>query len=200
MRCLDDHRQAKFGHGLLGQRLLRLRITQCACRTLQVARRRQILMQPDALGHDLVHAHAGGHHAGTGVGNAEQLKRALHRAVFAVAAMQRHKAAVKAFVPELGQLAFGRIKGMRIHALAAQCLQHAVAGTQRNLALGRTAAHQHGHLAQRFHIGRNHEAHACSFSLDSATTLAGTAPMEPAPMHSTTSPSRAVRRMVSGMS
>ncbi len=27
MRCLDDHRQAKFGHGLLGQRLLRLRIT-----------------------------------------------------------------------------------------------------------------------------------------------------------------------------
>ena len=50
-------------------------------------------------------------------GNAEQLERALHAAVLAVAAVQRDEAAREAFALELGELALGRIEGVRVDAL-----------------------------------------------------------------------------------
>ena len=114
----------------------------------RVPRRRQALGQPDALGHDLVDGHARGHHARAGVGDAQQFQRALHRAVLAEAAVQRDEAALEALALELRQVALGRVEGMRIDALGLQRLQHAAARHQRDLALGRVAAHQHGDLAE----------------------------------------------------
>jgi hypothetical protein len=59
---------------------------------------------------------AGSHHARAGVGNAQQFERALHRAVFAEAAMQRDEAALEAFALQLDQVALGRVEGMRVDA------------------------------------------------------------------------------------
>ncbi|GAO24974.1 1-phosphofructokinase [Alicycliphilus sp. B1] len=107
---------------------------------------------PDALGHDLVHGDAGRHDAGAGIGDAQQLQRALHRAVLAVAAMQGDEAALVAVGLEFRQVGVRGIERMGIDAARAQRLQHAAAGHERDLALGRIAAHEHGHLAQRLHV------------------------------------------------
>ncbi len=74
-----------------------------------------------------------------------------------------------------------------VDAARQQRPQHAAARHQRDLALGAGAAHQHGDLAQRDSV---HSAHSAPPRLK-ATTLAGTAPIEPAPMAITTSPPRA---------
>ena len=71
--------------------------------------------------------------------------------------------------------------------LRLQRREHAAARHQRDLALGRGAAHQHRDLAERLHVDVS--AHAASSS--SSTTCAGTSPIEPAPIEITTSPSRA---------
>ena len=81
-RRLNDQRQAQhIGHAahLCGVQLVGGKA--------HVLGRGQPLGLPDAFGHDFVHGHAGGHHTRAGVRNTQQLKCALHRAVFTVAAM-----------------------------------------------------------------------------------------------------------------
>ena len=72
------------------------------------------------------------------------------RAVLAVAAVQRDEAAREALALQLGQVALGRD---RTHARRRPCdrsaVEHAAARHQRDLALGRRAAHQHRDLAER---------------------------------------------------
>ena len=111
--------------------------------------RGQALGTPDALGHDLVHRHAGRHHTRAGVRNSEQLQRALHRAVFTVAPVQGNEAAGVTAALEFAQFALCRVERVSIHTARAQRLQHAAAGHQGHIALGRCTAHQHCHLAQR---------------------------------------------------
>ena len=67
--------------------------------------------------------------------------------------MQGNEAALKTLGLELAERAFGRVKGMCINALRTQGCQHAIAGHERDLALGRHAAHQHGHLAHGLRLG-----------------------------------------------
>ena len=101
-RRFHDQRQSELvGHAAhVGRRLL-------VDTQPQPARCRQALGQPDALGHHLVERDRRGHHARAGVRDAEQLERALHRAVFAVAAVQRDEAAHEAVALEFDQIAFG---------------------------------------------------------------------------------------------
>ncbi len=81
-------------------------------------------------------------------GNLQRLERALDRAVLAEAAVQRDEHAIEAVALQLPQVALGGIERMRIDTLLAQRAQHAVAGHERNLALRRRSAQQHGHLAE----------------------------------------------------
>ena len=113
-----------------------------------IARRRNAAREPDELRAPLVHRERGGHDAAAGVRNAERLERALHRAVLAEAAVQRDEHAREAVARQLEQVALGRIERMRVDAALAQRVQHGVAGQQRDLALGRRAAEQHGDLAE----------------------------------------------------
>ena len=106
---------------------------------------------PDPLGEDLVHRHRRGHHPRTGVGNAEQLERALHRAVFAVAAMQRDEGAGKIFFHQIADRTQRGVESMGIDAFGAQRGQHPGARHQRHFAFGRLTAHQHRHLAEVRH-------------------------------------------------
>ena len=73
--------------------------------------------------------------------------------------MQRDEAAVKAFALEIAQRAFGRVKGVCIHALRTQGGQHAGARHEGDFALGRHAAHEHGHLAQVTHLAGHVSLH-----------------------------------------
>ena len=83
---------------------------------------------PDELGAPLVHRERRRHHAAAGVGDAEQLERALHRAVLAEAAVQRDEArASKPSRFSSQRSRSRRIEGMRIDALRAQRREHAVA-------------------------------------------------------------------------
>jgi hypothetical protein len=118
-RRLHDHGQAEHvghGHDLLAALLVEGQA--------HVLGRRQAVGLPDALGHDLVHGHARSHHTRASVRNAQQFERALHGAVFAMAAMQRDEAACKAFALQLDQFAFGRIEGMRVDAARTQGFEH----------------------------------------------------------------------------
>src|SRR5439155_4480774 len=125
--------------------------------------------------------------------NAEQLERALHRAVFAMAAVQRDEAARDAIGLQFMQAALCRIERAGIDALRLQRLQHAAARHQRDLALGRRAAHQHRDLAQRLDI------HAHGVPLLRSITCPGTLPIVPAPIAMTTSPSRAWSTIACGI-
>ena len=80
---------------------------------------------------DLVDRDGGRHHARAGVGNAEQLQRALHRAVLAEAAMQRDEAAIESAGLQFGQVPLGRIERVGVDAARQQRLQHAAAGHER---------------------------------------------------------------------
>src|SRR5206468_1774606 len=122
------------------------------------------------------------------------LQSALHRAVLAVAAVQRDEAAREALALQFAQLALRRIEGIGIDALALQRIEHAGAGHQAHFALGAGAAHQHRNLAERFHV------HAHDDSLLKSATFAATPPIEPAPIAITTSPSRDWSRIVAGNS
>ncbi len=143
-RGLDDHGCAQLGQGLHGF---------FGTGHQAPIGGGQALKAPNALGHDFVHGNGRGHHTRAGVGDAQQFQCPLHRAVFAVAPVQGDEAARVALGFQLGQAGMGGVKGMGIHAHAAQRLQHATAGHQRNLALGRIAAHQHRHLAQCLWLG-----------------------------------------------
>ncbi len=79
-----------------------------------------------------------------GIGQAQPFQDALHRAVFAEAAMQgvEHRVGFGGF--ELRHQVFAGIDLDRIEAFFLQGLHHAAAGRQRDLALGGAAAHQHG--------------------------------------------------------
>ena len=114
--------------------------------------RGQSLEAPDALGHDLVHGDARGHHSRPRVGNPEQLQRALDRAVLAIAAVQRDEAAVEPLHLELIHVLPGRVERVGIDAPVLQGLEHTGARHQRDFALGRAAAHEHRHLAQVGHV------------------------------------------------
>src|SRR5260221_4932850 len=127
--------------------------------------RRQAFGDPQALGPHLVERQGRSEHATAGVGNAEELEGALQRAVLAAAAVQHDEAARVAFALELAELALRGIEGMGVHALGAQCLEHAIAAHQGNLALGGFSSHWDGHLA---------EAHATSPTM--RTSVASTTP------------------------
>ena len=49
---------------------------------------------------------------------------------------------------QVEDLALARVEGVRVHALRAQRREHAVAGEERDLALGRRATHEDRHLAE----------------------------------------------------
>ena len=182
MRRLDDQRQAE----LVGHRAQPF-ADLLGARQRDVARRRQALGDPDALGHHLVHRDRRGHHARAGVGDAQQLERALHRAVLAVAAVQRDEAAKnRRAAVRPARARPGRTRARRRPASAAPRARPA--RQQRDLALGRTAAHQHGDLAQSCDVDARG---GCSYRHPSAATLGATLPIEPAPITITTSPSRA---------
>ena len=112
------------------------------CRQHCVARRRDVAGEPDQLGAQFIEAQRGRHHATAGIRNFHQLERALHRAVFAITAMQREKHARVAVAFQFEQRALGRVESVRIHAFAAQPCQHRVAREQGNLPFRRAAAHE----------------------------------------------------------
>ena len=60
----------------------------------------------------------------------EGFQRALHGAVFAMAAMQGDEAAAETLALQLDQIALGRVEAMRIDALALQRGEHALAAHQ----------------------------------------------------------------------
>ena len=101
---------------------------------------------PDASHTSLVRhlsiASAERHHAAAGVGDAHHLERALHRAVLAEATVQRDEGAREALALEVEEVALGRIEGVRVDALLAQRREHRLAGDERDLPLGRRAAHE----------------------------------------------------------
>ena len=84
------------------------------------ARRRDAGGEPHELGAPLVHRERGGHDAAAGVGDAQHLERALHRAVLAEAAVQRDEGAREALALQVEELALLRVEGVRVHALLAQ--------------------------------------------------------------------------------
>jgi hypothetical protein len=78
--------------------------------------------------------------------------------------VQRDEAAPEALALQFDQVALGGIEGVRVHALGLQRLQHAAAGHQRDLALGRLAAHEDGDLAESLRVercGLSVERHGC---------------------------------------
>jgi hypothetical protein len=92
---------------------------------------------------------------------------------------------------------------MGVHAARAQRRPARRAGHQRDLALGRGAAHQHGHLAQAWVVDVHVVIVHCAFSLpllflSSIHHVSRHPPIEPAPMVITTSPSRAMAAMACG--
>src|SRR6478736_1163680 len=124
-----------------------------------------------------------------------------------MAAMQHDEAAREALALEVAQLALFRVEGMRVDAARTQRLEHARARHDGDLAFGRTAAKKDDDLAEALGI---HDAHSALPSRvkrsdfegtapPSSTTFAGTAPIEPAPMQITTSPSRALSRIARGI-
>ena len=115
------------------------------------ARRRQAAGHPHHLGAHLVHRERRGHHAAAGVGDAHQLQRTLHRPVLAVAPVQRDEDALEALALQLEHLALRRIEGVRVHAGGLQRLEDVLPRHQRDLPLGRFAAHEDCHFAEVLH-------------------------------------------------
>ena len=107
-----------------------------------------VLGQPHAFGHGFVNGDARSHDARTGVGNAQQFERTLHGAVFTESAVQCNETPLETFFFEIGQIAFGWIESMGIDTTTAQGIEHAIAGHERDVALGGFATHQDGHLTE----------------------------------------------------
>ena len=105
---------------------------------------------------ELVHADRGSKNAGAHKRHSHQGEQPLDRAVLAAAAMQRDEGALEAVSLQFPQIALGRVEGVRIHALRAQCRKHRAARHDGNLAFGGTSAEQHGDLAERLWSGCAH--------------------------------------------
>ncbi len=154
-----------------------------------------------ALGGDLVHRRCS--RAITpraGVRDAQQLERALHRAVFAVAAVQRDEARGRspASVSSPSSCWPGS-KAWASTPLRLQRGQHAAAGHQRDVAFGGIDRPS----ARRPCRGPSHRTDGSSCALLQAIRVSpapGRAPIVPAPIEITTSPSRCVFTMADGMS
>jgi hypothetical protein len=152
------------------------------------ARRGQALGHPHALGHHLVHRDGAGHHAAAGVGDAHQFQRALHRAVFAVAAVQRDEDAGEALLAQRGQVLLGRVERVGVHPLAA------VPPARRC----RTSATRAARRCCRPSTRRPCPGTWLRCSLgprNSCSSWPGTWAMEPAPMVISTSPRAPARAM-----
>src|SRR5690606_24251280 len=89
-----------------------------------------------------------GEDVAAGVGNAEQVERALDRTVLAAAAVQGDEGAGVALALEIVERTLGRIEGMGIHARALERGEHGPAALKRHLALRRRSAEQNSHLAE----------------------------------------------------
>src|SRR6185437_11181819 len=94
------------------------------------------------------HADGRAHDPAPGVGHAEVVERALQRAVLAAWAVQRDPHALEALRQELRERLVARVEGMGIDAAPLECVQHRLAGQQRDLALAGVAAEQHRHAAE----------------------------------------------------
>src|SRR5207248_5505376 len=86
-----------------------------------------------------------------GVRDAERFQRALHGPVFAETSVQRDEHAIEAVLLQLEQIAYGRIEWIRVDAFLAQRAEHGIAGQERNFALRRRTAHQHGDFSEVVH-------------------------------------------------
>ncbi len=81
-------------------------------------------------------------------GQPEEFQRALQRAVFAAGSVQRDEHAIELAGDELRERLVVRIERMRVDAALEQRRETGVARLQRDLALARGAAEQHGHAAE----------------------------------------------------
>src|SRR6185295_586260 len=122
----------------------------------------QALGLPDALGAQLVHRQRRGQHAAAGVWNAEPFEDALHRAVFAEAAVQRDEHALEALLFQGGEVALLWIERVGVDAFRTQRLEHHAAAFEGDLALGRLAAQQHGNLAELHSASPTMRTSVCS--------------------------------------
>ena len=115
-------------------------------------RHRQTGCAPDQLGAPFIHANRRSHHTAAGIRHAHQFKRALNRAILAITPVQRNKGAVER--RQITQRPFRRIERLRIDALPLQRCQYPRTAVERNIALRRAPAHQHGNLTERTHAHR----------------------------------------------
>ena len=136
---LDHERQTD-----LEQRALEI----VGAREHRVGRRCQSGAHHDALGLELVHGQRRGEHARAGVGDAEPFQRALDKPVLAAGSVQGDPGALESRARELLHGPHTGIEGGRVDAAAQECLEHRVAAHQRDLALARVAAEEHGDLAE----------------------------------------------------
>ena len=139
VRRLDEKRQAeaRFGSGEVAGGIQH-----------EIFRYRQPRCLPDQLGTPLVHRQGGGQHAAAGVGKRQQVERALQRAVLAAASVQGDEDALETLGVQRFERLVPRVEAVGIDAAGAQGGQHRGSAFQRNLALGRLAAHHHRHLAE----------------------------------------------------
>src|SRR5690606_13986031 len=149
-----------------------------------------------AFGHGLVHCQTGCHRATARIGQFQQLQRTLQCAVFAIAAMQGDERTIESLRRQVGQRTLSSIKQMGIYTLTQQRRVHAFAGHDGHLALCGTAAVQHSDLAQSLHI----DGRFSRLSHANSPTKPGTLLIEPAPITTTTSPSRTKSTMAWGNS
>src|SRR5690606_7853541 len=147
----------------------------------------QIVLQPHALRHDLVHGQARCHGAAAGIGQLQHLERALNRAVFSVAPVQGNEHAIKPGIGQFRERVTPRIEQVRIHADATQRVVHALPRHERHLTFGGMPAVQYAQAAKiRVH--------------SSSPNWPGTRLTDPAAMMTTTSPSRTKSCMAGGTS
>src|SRR5690554_2005288 len=145
------------------------------------------MLQPNPLRHDLVHGQARRHGPTAGIGKPQQFQRALDGAVFSVTTMQRDEDPVEARIGKVHHGVAASVEQMRIDAGAAQGVMHAPARHQRHFTFRRPSAEKHTYAAKI----RTHSK---------SPNWAGTLLMEPAPMITTTSPSRTKSRIACGSS
>ena len=88
----------------------------------------------DPLGLELVHGQGRGEHTAAGVGNAQPLERALHRAILAPGPMQDDECSCEAGALEFCDRPLLRVEGVGVDAAALERGQHGIAGDQRYLA------------------------------------------------------------------
>src|SRR5437660_635954 len=120
-----------------------------------VVGRRNPAPLPDDLRAPFVHRERAPEHARSGVGDSEELERALDRAVLAVAAVQRDKDAVEPLFDKCLESPLLGIECVRIDTFFLQSGQDHCAALERNGSLRGTPAHHHGDLSK---VARPHAA------------------------------------------